>query len=132
LFLLAIGWEMIAVEGALLIIAMLMLSPMSGRGHFVQLMLPYTVLVAAVMTDRQTRWLGVTVLAASVLLCTGIPRDIVPQAWTEFMRMHSDIAWGTLVLIVYLATIVWSPQRWGIARVRAAGVQEIADTRVAA
>lgn len=41
LFLMALGWEMIAIEGSLLIIAMLMLSPMSGRGHFVQLMLPY-------------------------------------------------------------------------------------------
>lgn len=119
LFLLALGWEMIAVEGSLLMIAMLMLSPMSGRGHFVQLMLPYAVLVAAVIRDRQTRWLGITVLGLSAILCTGIPRDIVPRGYTEFMRMHSDISWGTLVLVIYLATIVWHPRRWGIARTRA-------------
>ncbi|MEH2470192.1 hypothetical protein V1281_000561 [Nitrobacteraceae bacterium AZCC 2161] len=118
LFLMALGWEMIAVEGSLLIIAMLMLSPMSGRGHFVQLMLPYCVLVAAWIKDRHTAWLGAAMLGVSFILCTGIPRDIVPRAYTEFMRMHSDIAWGTLVLIVYLAAIVWNPQRWGIARVR--------------
>ncbi|MDB5634094.1 MAG: hypothetical protein JWR49_2949 [Tardiphaga sp.] len=117
LFLMTLGWEMIAVEGSLLIIAMLMLSPMSGRGHFVQLMLPYCVLVAAWIKDRKTAWLGATVLGVSFILCTGIPRDIVPRAYTEFMRMHSDIAWGTLVLIVYLAAITWNPQRWGIARV---------------
>ena len=116
LFLLALGWEMIALEGSLLIIAMLMLSPMSGRGHFVQVMLPYCVMVAAVLKDRRTRWLGILVLVISFILCTGIPRDIVPRGYTEFMRMHSDIAWGTLVLIVYLAAIVWNPQRWGIAR----------------
>jgi alpha-1,2-mannosyltransferase len=118
LFLMALGWEMIAVEGSLLIIAMLMLSPMSGRGHFVQLILPYCVLVAAWIKDRHTAWLGAAMLGVSFILCTGIPRDIVPRAYTEFMRMHSDIAWGTLVLIVYLAAIVWNPQRWGIARVR--------------
>lgn len=116
LFLLALGWEMIALEGALLIIAMLMLSPMSGRGHFVQLTLPYAVLIAACIKDHRTRWLGIGVLGVSFLLCTGIPRDIVPRSWTEFMRMHSDIAWGTLVLLIYPAAIMWSPQRWGIAR----------------
>lgn len=114
LLLLAMGWEMIAVEGSLLIIAMLMLSPMSGRGHFVQLMLPYAVLVAAVIKDRVTPWLGSIVLAASFILCTTIPRDIVPRAYNEFMRMHSDITWGTLVLVIYLAAIVWCPQCWGI------------------
>jgi hypothetical protein len=108
---------MIAMEGALLIIAMLMLSPMSGRGHFVQLMLPYAVLLAACIKDHRTRWLGAGVLGVSFLLCTGIPRDIVPRGWTEFMRMHSDIAWGTLVLLIYSAVIIRSPRRWGIVRV---------------
>jgi hypothetical protein len=116
LFLKAIGWELIPVEGSLLIIAMLMLSPMSGRGHFVTLILPYCVLTAAWFKDKKTAWLGATVLAVSFILCTGIPRDIVPRAFTEYMRMHSDIAWGTVVLIVYLAAIVWQPWRWNIAR----------------
>jgi hypothetical protein len=116
LFLFGIGWKLIAVEGSLLIIAMLMLSPMSGRGHFVTLMLPYCVLVAAVIKDRQTKWLGVIVLIVTFILGTGIPRDIVPRGWTEFMRMHSDISWSTLVLIVYFAVLMISPQRWAIAR----------------
>lgn len=115
LFLFGIGWELIAVEGSLLIIAMLMLSPMSGRGHFVTLMLPYCVLVAACIKDTRTRWLGITVLVIGFTLGTGIPRDIVPRGWTEFMRMHSDISWGTLALIVYLAVLMIFPGRWGIA-----------------
>lgn len=116
LFLIGIGWQLVAVEGSLLIISMLMLSPMSGRGHFVQLMLPYAVLVAAWMRDNRTKWLGGVVLILSFILCTGIPRDLVPRAVTEFMAMHSDITWGTLVMIVYLAVIACAPQRWGIAR----------------
>ncbi|WP_172980276.1 glycosyltransferase family 87 protein [Tardiphaga sp. P9-11] len=132
LFLMALGWEMIAIEGSLLIIAMLMLSPMSGRGHFVQLMLPYCVLVAACIRDLQTRWLGIAVLGLSFVLCTGIPRDIVPRAFTEFMRMHSDIGWGTLVLTVYLATIVRYPHRWGIARSQTNALETIENTPVTA
>lgn len=118
LFLMAMPWAMIPVEGALLIISMLMLSPMSGRGHFVGLMLPYYILVAAWFKDRHTAWLGAVVLGMSFLLCTGIPRDIVPRYVTEFMRMHSDIAYGTLVLIVYLAVMIWKPQWWNIARAK--------------
>ena len=90
LFLRAMGWEMVLIEGSLLVIAMLMLSPMSGRGHFVQLMLPYAVLVAAAIKDKSTVWLGVIVLGLSFVLCTTIPRDIVPRAYNEFI-MHSDI-----------------------------------------
>jgi len=97
---------------------------MSGRGHFVTLMLPYCVLVAACIKDRSTRWLGIVVLATSFMLCTGIPRDIVPRAWTEFMRMHSDITWGTLVLIIYLAVLMGYPRRWGMARTAASRPDE--------
>ncbi|MGP8122300.1 MAG: hypothetical protein ACLP8B_17490, partial [Xanthobacteraceae bacterium] len=45
---------------------------------------------------------------------TGIPRDLAPHALTDFMRDHDDIMWGTLVLIVYLATIIIVPKNWGI------------------
>jgi hypothetical protein len=30
------------------------------------------------------------------------------------MKMHSDIIYASMVLIVYLAMIIRSPQRWGI------------------
>jgi hypothetical protein len=116
LLLISMRWNMIPAEGALLIIAMLMLSPMSGRGHFVGLMLTYYLLVAALFKDRYTAWLGTLVLAVSFLLCAGIPRGVAPLFITEFMRLHSDISYGTLVLIIYLATIMLFPQRWGIAR----------------
>ena len=114
LLLLAIGRQLIAVEGALLIIAMLMLAPMSSRSHFVQLMLPYAIVVAATLKDRKTAWLGLAVLTVSFILCTTIPRDLVPRAFSEFLRARSDMTWGTLALVIYLAQIIVSPQNWAM------------------
>lgn len=105
---------LIPVDACLLIIAMLMLSPMTSRSHFVNLLLPFYVLVAAWLKDRRTAALGGTVLVLSFIGGTGIPRDLAPHALTDFMRDHNDIMWGTLVLIVYLAVLVFRPQAWGI------------------
>jgi Glycosyltransferase family 87 len=105
--------QMIPIEGALLIISMLMLSPMTGRSHYVGLLLPYYLIIAAVIRDQKTAWIGITCLVLSFSL-SGIPREIVPRAFSEFMRMHSDIIYATLVLIVYFAIMIRSPERWGI------------------
>ncbi len=113
LFLIASRARMIPIEGALLIISMLMLSPMTGRGHFVAFLLPYYLVVAGVMRDRKTAWIGIASLVLSFSL-SGIPREIVPRAFSDFMRMHSDIVYATVALIVYLAVIITSPARWGI------------------
>ena len=115
---------LIPVEVCLLIIAMLMLSPMTSRTHFVNLILPYFLLSAALIKDRQTKWLGATVLFLSFAGCTGIPRDLVPKGFTEFARDHNDIMLGTLVLIVYLAAVVFRPMQWGIGRGGAAETGE--------
>jgi len=106
--------RLIPVEACVLVIAMLMLSPMTSRTHFVNLVLPYFVLVAACLRDGQTRRLGVAVLVLSFVGCTGIPRDLVPRAFTDFMRAHHDIVAGTLVLLVYLTVIVALPRRFGL------------------
>ena len=113
LFLMSARAQMIPIEGALLIISMLMLSPMTGRSHFVGFLLPYYLIVAAVIRDRKTAWIGIACLVLSFSL-SGIPREIVPRAFSEFMRMHSDIVYATLILIVYFAVIIRSPERWGI------------------
>ena len=113
LFLMSARAQMIPIEGALLIISMLMLSPMTGRSHFVGFLLPYYLIVAAVIRDRKTAWIGIACLVLSFSL-SGIPREIVPRAFSEFMGMHSDIIYATLVLIVYFAVIIKSPERWGI------------------
>ncbi|MDR3468100.1 MAG: glycosyltransferase family 87 protein [Xanthobacteraceae bacterium] len=105
---------LVPVDACLLVIAMLMLSPMTSRSHFVNMVLPFFVLVAAWLKDHHTRWLGATVLVLSFIGGTGIPRDLAPRALTDFMRDHNDVMWSALVLIVYLATLIIAPQNWGI------------------
>ena len=105
---------LIPVEGALLIIAALMLSPMTGRGHFVGLVLPFFLLVAAYLKDHHTRRLGFVILVLTFAGTTGIPRDIVPKAITAVTGDLSNIMFGTLVEIIYLAVIMIRPEYWNI------------------
>jgi alpha-1,2-mannosyltransferase len=97
-----------AIDGAAVVIAMIMLSPMSSRSHYVILLLPYVVLAAAWMKHPQTRPLGTVVLAASFILETVTNNDVVGRSVTEFAYHHGFLAWGAMILLIYLAAIVWT------------------------
>jgi hypothetical protein len=97
----------IGVDGSILLIAMLMLSPMTSRSHYVALLLPYTVLMWAWIRDDTTRTLGALVLSASFVLATATSNDLVGQNVTEWAYGHSFLVLGALVLLIYIAAIVW-------------------------
>ena len=113
LFIAASRAKIIPIEAALLTISALMLAPMTGRGHYVGLLLPYYLVVAGVLIDKKNGWFGIAALAISFSL-SGIPREIVPRAFSDFMGMHSDIIYATLILIVYFGLIIKTPGRWSI------------------
>ena len=98
--------ETIAIDGSLLLISMLMLSPMTSRSHYVALLLPYMTLVTLGFRDDRTLNLGRAVLAASFLLVTLTSNDIVGQDVTEWAYGHSHLVLGTLVLLIYFAVLV--------------------------
>jgi alpha-1,2-mannosyltransferase len=97
----------VGVDGSILLIAMLMLSPMTSRSHYVALLLPYTVLMWAWIRDHTTRALGAVVLSASFILATATSNDLVGQSMTEWAYAHSFLVLGALVLLIYIAAIVW-------------------------
>jgi hypothetical protein len=99
--------ELVGVDGSLLLISMLMLSPMTSRYHFVLLVLPYTVLVAACLADDRMRVLGGTVLFASFMLLTGTSNEVVGTAVSEFAYSYGFFVMGTLLLLVPLGAVVW-------------------------
>ena len=103
--------ESLAIDGALLLISMLMLSPMTSRSHYVVLILPYTAIVALSARDRLTPSLGWLVLLASFILATATSNDVVGQEVTEWSYGHSFLVWGALVLVAYLAVVVWRRYR---------------------
>jgi len=57
--------QSIAIDGSLLLIAMLMLSPMTSRSHYVELLLPYMTLLALNWRDQHTGRQGRAVLLTS-------------------------------------------------------------------
>jgi glycosyl transferase family 87 len=98
--------EFVAVDGALLLIATLMLSPMTSRSHYVVLLLPYYVLVAAVIRDASMRRLGIPVLVASFVLVTATSNDVVGSRITEWAYQSGQLVIGALLLMVGIAAIV--------------------------
>jgi hypothetical protein len=103
--------QSIALDGSLLLIAMLMLSPMTSRSHYVALLLPYVTLVAYNWRDRQTAGLGRAVLAISFALVTLAGNDAVGQAFTVWAYRHSAMVLGTLVLLIYFAVLMFDELR---------------------
>ena len=98
--------QSIALDGSLLLMAMLMLSPMTSRSHYVELLLPYMTLVALNFRDQHTARLGRAVLAISFALVTLAGNDAVGQAFTIWAYRHSTMVLGTLVLLIYFAVLV--------------------------
>jgi hypothetical protein len=103
--------EFIAVDGAILMIGMLALSPITSRYHFILLMLPYAVVAAACLCDRRMRMLGAGVLLASFVLVTGTSNDVVGTKVTMFAHAHGFLLGGTLILLIPLAAIIWLERR---------------------
>jgi len=118
--------EFVAVDGSLLVMSMLMLSPMTSQSHYVALLLPYTVLVAVGLRDRTTQALGINVLVASFILATATSNDAVGKAISKWAYAHSFLVLGVLILLVYFAPIILKPNvlrsRPDVAKVTVAGV----------
>lgn len=98
--------ELTALDGSVLVIGMLMLSPMTSRSHYVVLLLPYTTLAAAWLHDRSKRGLGGAVLLASFVLATATSNDLVGTAVSEWAYGHGLLVLGALVLLIYVASLV--------------------------
>ena len=98
--------QAVAIDGSLLLIAMLMLSPMTSRSHYVALLLPYMTLVALNLRDARTAALGRVVLTVSFALVTLAGNDAVGEAFTVWAYRHSAMVVGAIVLLIYFAALV--------------------------
>ncbi|MSO67280.1 MAG: DUF2029 domain-containing protein [Pseudolabrys sp.] len=98
---------LVAIDGAVVLIAMLVLSPMTSRSHFVALILPYTIACAAYIRDPATRRLGQIVLVISFILATATGNDLVGGWFTDWAYSLHVLALGSLLLLIYLAAIAF-------------------------
>lgn len=104
--------RLIAVDGALLIISALLLSPVSSQSHFIGLMLPYSILAAVLIKDRPSRVFNTAGLLASFILLTATSNDLVGRPFTGWALWHSLPVLGTLILGVQLGVLIWLPEVW--------------------
>lgn len=99
------------LDGSILLISMLMLSPMSSKSHFVVLMLPYMVLSAYVIKECRYRWLGGSILAMSFALITLTSRDVLGKQLSALCLSAGCVTLGTLVLLVFFSYVIFQNEK---------------------
>src|SRR6516164_3562883 len=99
--------EYVAVDTAVLLIAMLALSPMTSRYHYIFVLPAVILATAATMADSRMRRLGTYVLVASFLLRAGTSNDLVGQRITDFAYTYGFMPLGAIALYIIFAAMSW-------------------------
>jgi glycosyl transferase family 87 len=99
--------EYVAIDTAVLLIAMLALSPMTSRYHYIFVLPGVILATAATMTDPRLRTLGTYVLVASFLLRAGTSNDLAGQRITDFAYTYGFMPLGAIALYIIFGAIVW-------------------------
>ena len=118
--------EYVPIDTAVLLIAMLALSPMSSRYHYIFVLPAVILATAATMTDPRIRTLGTYVLVASFLLRAGTSNDVAGQRLTDFAYTYGFMPLGAIALYIIFAAIlwVWRPPGLSAADDKAASVRQ--------
>jgi len=105
-----------AIDGAVLLIAQLALSPMTSRYHFIFILPGVILVVAAIICDRRIRLFGSVVLAASFILLTGTSNDLASGQLSEFSYRYGFMTAGAILLLAAFAAMLWlsrqPPSKW--------------------
>lgn len=91
-----------AIDGALLLISMLMLSPMTSQSHYIALLLPLFGTVAMWLKGEATmRAAAALVLIATAVLTNATSKDLVGHALTEWAKAHRLLIADALLLAAF-------------------------------
>jgi hypothetical protein len=99
--------EYVALDTMVLLIAMLALSPMTSRYHYIFVLPGVILATAATMADPRLRTLGTWVLVASFLLRAGTSNDLAGQRLTDFAYSYGFMPLGAIALYIIFGAIVW-------------------------
>jgi hypothetical protein len=99
--------RLIGVDGALLVVSALLLTPVSSQSHFVALLLPYALVAAAAVKDPPLRLFYGAMLALSFVLATATSNDAAGRSLTAWALWSSLPVYGTLILIAPLGVLIW-------------------------
>lgn len=98
--------DFIAVDGSILLIAMLMLSPMTSRYHYILLMLPYMTVAGIAIRDASLRMPAIVTLLVSFVLGTATSNDIAGHRLTDWSYAHNFLVFSALALQAFLAFVI--------------------------
>jgi hypothetical protein len=103
--------EYVAIDTMVLLVAMLALSPMTSRYHYIFVLPGVILATAATMTDPRLRTLGTWVLVVSFLLRGGTSNDLAGQRITDFAYSYGFMPLGAIALYIIFGAIVsvWHP-----------------------
>jgi hypothetical protein len=105
------GARAIVIDGSLLLVSMLLLSPMTSQSHHIALILPaFAILTVLLKGDRSMRRTAGVLLIASLILTNASSRDIVGQTVTLWAKENRLIALNSLLLATFLAILAFRTQ----------------------
>jgi alpha-1,2-mannosyltransferase len=107
--------EYIVIDTAVLLIAMLALSPMTSRYHYIFVLPAVILATAATIADPRMRRFGTYVLVVSFLLRAGTSNDIAGQTLTDIAYMYGFMPLGAITLYFAFAAMLWVWRPPGIA-----------------
>jgi hypothetical protein len=96
----------VAIDGSILVISMMMLSPMTSRYHFILLALPYMTVTGLAIRDRSLRVPGIATMAIAFIMGTATSNDLAGSFLTEWSYRHNFLVISALVLVVFLAFVI--------------------------
>jgi len=95
-----------AIDGSILVISMLMLSPMTSRYHYILLILPYMTVVGLAVRDSSLRIAAIVTVVASFIFGTATSNDLAGRVLTEWSYAHNFLNYSALVLLVFLGYVI--------------------------
>src|SRR5215472_9020803 len=100
--------EYVAIDTMVLLIAMLALSPMTSRYHYIFVLPAVILATAATIADPRMRTLGSYVLVASFLLRAGTSNDLAGQRLTDFAYTYGFMPLGAIALYIIFGAMLWA------------------------
>ncbi len=105
------GRQTLTIDGALLLISMLMLSPMTSQSHYVAVILPIFAAVAVWLRgDAMMRKVAGVILLANIVLPNATSKDLVGGTVTFWAKEFRLLIFDALLFVVFFAVLVLRPK----------------------
>ena len=96
-------------EGALLVCAMLLLSPMSSKAHFILLILPAAVMVQFYLWEKKD-WIITGIFVIMFLYGTLTVKDLVGTHFGHAVLVTGSVTWCTFLAMLGTWRVMWLTQ----------------------